>query len=590
MDDATGNAAGYAMLASAVAGSRLNIARIDDAAGPVYSDGRTIFLPRSAWQHNGHLQVLVQAALIRAGSLDPKIMRQLAGRPRVARRFLYLEACRATRMLSDRLPRCLLEEPTVARVSATSNSAAQSLEIAQSTLRLPDTPKVFGSLRPLKLVFVKSAQPTGSPSAAQLSGSKSESKVDELDEQQEAEESKLLKLFSNPLASGNGPISELLKKLLGMGRQPSLDDAAQGGGGGAEMPIAGRQRAFKRGLNAVLALIPEELKFSVATPSARAHVYPEWDEFQNRYKPNWTFVEEFLPAPRDDRPLAIPSPHNSNLVEPSLAMYRSLAKLGFSHEQHQHQRMGEHINVDALVRMMIGVRTGGQIDERIYSASLRTKRDLGVLLLVDVSGSSGEGSGEVRRIHDDQVKLGYQLARTLEQLGDQVAVYGFQSWGRTAVQFLQIKTFGQRLDGVALERLSVLEPAGYTRTGAAIRHATHLLENFSGAPHKLLVLISDGFAYDDGYEGAYGEGDTRRALQEARDRQMGCVCIGVGEVESARLARVFGTASSLRVTRPEHAAAHVGTLFGAAIARANLRRARNLTDARVASDARAAAR
>ena len=39
--------------------------------------------------------------------------------------------------------------------------------------------------------------------------------------------------------------------------------------------------------------------------------------------------------------------------------------------------------------------------------------------------------------------------------------------------------------------------------------ATTVLEQRSGTPRRLLVVLSDGFAYDHGYEGRYGEADAR---------------------------------------------------------------------------------
>ena len=62
-------------------------------------------------------------------------------------------------------------------------------------------------------------------------------------------------------------------------------------------------------------------------------------------------------------------------------------------------------------------------------------------------------------------------------------------------------------------------------------------------PRRLLVVLSDGFAYDHGYEGLYGEADARRALVEARRRGVGCICLSVAsEAEPAALRRVFGVA------------------------------------------------
>ena len=49
------------------------------------------------------------------------------------------------------------------------------------------------------------------------------------------------------------------------------------------------------------------------------------------------------------------------------------------------------------------------------------------------------------------------------------------------------------------------------RTGARTGHAGTLDPFASG----LLVVLSDGLAYDHGYERAYGAADARRALSEA---------------------------------------------------------------------------
>ena len=54
--------------------------------------------------------------------------------------------------------------------------------------------------------------------------------------------------------------------------------------------------------------------------------------------------------------------------------------------------------------------------------------------------------------------------------------------------------------------------------------ATTVLEQRSGTPRRLLVVLSDGFAYDHGYEDRYGEADARQALTEARRRGVSGVC------------------------------------------------------------------
>ena len=59
---------------------------------------------------------------------------------------------------------------------------------------------------------------------------------------------------------------------------------------------------------------------------------------------------------------------------------------------------------------------------------------------------------------------------------------------------------------------------------------------------RLLVVLSDGLAYDHGYEPAYGAADARRALGEARRQGVGCLCLSVGaSTDDEALGRVFGS-------------------------------------------------
>ena len=138
---------------------------------------------------------------------------------------------------------------------------------------------------------------------------------------------------------------------------------------------------------------------------------------------------------------------------------------------------------------------------------------------------------------------------------------------------MRIKGFGAGLDSRLAQRLGGLSPGGYTRLGAAIRHGATLLEEGGGTPRRLLVVLSDGFAYDHGYEGRYAEADARRALAEARRRGVGCLCLSVGAgVNAVPLRRVFGTAAHASMPTPEHLPRVIGPLFRAALASADVQR------------------
>ena len=136
-----------------------------------------------------------------------------------------------------------------------------------------------------------------------------------------------------------------------------------------------------------------------------------------------------------------------------------------------------------------------------------------------------------------------------------------------------MKRFDEHLDAVILRRLNSLEPGAYSRLGAAIRHGSSVLEGRGGTSRRLLVVLTDGLAYDHGYERDYGAADSRRALNEARRRGIGCVCLTVGAGTDARsLKKVFGSAAHATVGQPERLVGVIGPLFRSAIRSAEVRR------------------
>jgi nitric oxide reductase activation protein len=88
-----------------------------------------------------------------------------------------------------------------------------------------------------------------------------------------------------------------------------------------------------------------------------------------------------------------------------------------------------------------------------------------------------------------------------------------------------------------------------------------------------LVVLSDGLAYDHGYEPTHGAADARRALGEARRDGVGCLCLSVGAgTDAGTLRRVFGASAYAGLASPEQLTHVVGPLFRAAIRSAEVKR------------------
>jgi nitric oxide reductase NorD protein len=121
-----------------------------------------------------------------------------------------------------------------------------------------------------------------------------------------------------------------------------------------------------------------------------------------------------------------------------------------------------------------------------------------------------------------------------------------------------------------LRRLGGVKPGAYTRLGAAIRHGSATLNSGGKTTRQLLVVISDGFAYDHGYEGDYGEMDAQRALSEARALGIGCLCLTIGaSTDDGTLTRVFGTAAQGSIDQVDDLAPVAARLVKTALATAS---------------------
>jgi nitric oxide reductase activation protein len=94
-----------------------------------------------------------------------------------------------------------------------------------------------------------------------------------------------------------------------------------------------------------------------------------------------------------------------------------------------------------------------------------------------------------------------------------------------------------------------------------------VLKNEAGTPNRLLLVLSDGFPYDDGYEGRYAEADAHKALEELRADGVACLCLSIGaSTETEVLERVFGSASFASAAELSELSPQMDELFMAALA------------------------
>ena len=543
----------FRFLATFLAGRPLSVSEAP-AGEAAHSDGRFVFVSAGRSAAEQRREVLVQSALLGAGSLDRRFARALRRHPQVARRYLALEGRRVLAALAARVPLAAALAPQEKPLTST---ADESLEVARSRKTVADPREWFGVIRPSRLLDAPAAGPGARPGdddrRLELQLTDVPEAPDDGD-QDAGEDSRILKLFNNPLFNSNA-LADFFYKLLGVSRSPG------GGAAGGEMPVRSMRRVDRVGANARPLPIP--VRFTTkGVPSAAVGVggalYPEWDVHNSRYRREWCRVTSF--------PLRSAADVSAAGVQHDEVLRRRLARLGLGPKVLRRRHDGDDLDLEALIDLFVDLRSGYSPPEHIYLERRKLARNLGVLILLDASGSASDTDADGLSVHDHQRRAAATLGVTLEELGDRVAVYGFRSHGRSAVHLLAIKPFGQRFGAGGRARLNQLQPVGYTRLGAAIRHAGEILKTEAGTPNRLLLVLSDGIPYDDGYEYRYAEADARKALEELRGDAVACLCLSIGAATpSDALQRVFGSASHADAPRLADLSRRMDELFLAAL-------------------------
>jgi nitric oxide reductase NorD protein len=265
---------------------------------------------------------------------------------------------------------------------------------------------------------------------------------------------------------------------------------------------------------------------------ATATLYDEWDYKRRHYRKNWCMLRETDVAPG-----------TSAFVDATLARYavqitrlrRTFEMLRGENKRMKRQPSGDDIDLDAVVTALADMRSGTELPERLFERRRKVERDIAVMFMVDMSGSTKGW------INDAERESLVMLCEALEVLGDRYAIYGFSGVTRKRCEIFRIKRFADRYDDTVRRRIAGILPQDYTRMGVAIRHLSALL-NTVDARTRLLITLSDGKPddYSDNYRGEYGIEDTRQALIEANRDGIHPFCITIDREAREYLPRMYG--------------------------------------------------
>lgn len=285
-----------------------------------------------------------------------------------------------------------------------------------------------------------------------------------------------------------------------------------------------------------------------ARASAAGITYPEWDHRVSAYRFPGATVR-LAAAPEGDAAWA----------ERVLARHASLVRqvrrrfdgLRPRRVRRGRQADGAEVDLDAYVTGVADRHAGEPGDDRLYTDSRPARRDLAIAVLADASASTDAWVSGTLRIVDVEKEALVVLLEALDVLGDRHAVLAFSGQGPGAVHVLTVKGFDEGSRTSARRRIAALDADGYTRVGAAVRHASALLGR-ERARYRLLLLLSDGKPNDvDQYAGRYGIEDTRQAVAEARLQGLMPFCLTIDREAPSYLPAIFGPRGFAVLSRPE---------------------------------------
>jgi nitric oxide reductase NorD protein len=285
-----------------------------------------------------------------------------------------------------------------------------------------------------------------------------------------------------------------------------------------------------------------------AAPRPSGTAYPEWDYRLNAYRKPGAIVRE------PDAPLG-----DYAWVAAALARQGRLARRVRARFERLRPRLvrldrqpdGSEPDIAAWVTSVADVRAGATVDDRLYVERRRSRRELAVALLADVSASTDGWVSSNRRIVDVEKEALLVVCEALDALGDDSGIFAFSGEGAEDVSVRSLKSFGEDISLAVRRRIAGLDSDRYTRMGAPIRHVTSALCR-EPASRRLLLILSDGKPNDvDVYESRYGVEDTRQAIAEARRQGVTVFCLTVDREAPRYAGRVFGRGGFAVLRRAE---------------------------------------
>jgi hypothetical protein len=242
--------------------------------------------------------------------------------------------------------------------------------------------------------------------------------------------------------------------------------------------------------------------------------YAEWDYRIGRYRLDWCTVFEGFEVVKKGSMSLPQTTETSRLRKDDLWLKwlnRKSIDLSLSRKR---EIEGDDFHIEGLIASYQALRAQEAPDPMIYKRLKRNENDSCILLLVDLSISTGDG------LLKSYCAQALNCATSLDRQGHRSAIWGFRSWGRSQIDIVWLKLWSElAISPIVSERIGGVQCGGSTRLGAVMRHGVRQVCAYSKASNKThaeIILMSDLQAHDiDVFDRKYLNMDLQKAIKEA---------------------------------------------------------------------------
>ncbi|MBC2713715.1 MAG: VWA domain-containing protein [Desulfobacteraceae bacterium] len=302
--------------------------------------------------------------------------------------------------------------------------------------------------------------------------------------------------------------------------------------------------------------------------------YDEWDYIHGQYRNKWCRAFENATAPGHiDRYNRITEQYRL-LINKVKKQFQRIKPVVM--ETVRKVEWGEELDLDEVVQWAVDRKQKRSPSEKLFIRKEKRPQKTAIIILIDLSASTDEQialpektinkadcacmrpsySPDVyfqknKKIIDILRESLVVILEALNELGEQVGVFGFSGQGRHQVDIFPLKEFTEPFNESVKGKICNIQPKQSTRMGCAIRHASGKLKQIESET-RLLILLSDGLPQDLDYgedrnSKKYAINDTMMAFAEARREGIQPFCITVDNTGNDRLKFVSDPKSYLLI-------------------------------------------